>query len=174
MPGIIAMAVVITVSNILVGYPINNWLTWGHFSFPVTFLVADLTNRRLGAARARTVVYVGFAVAVLLSFWLATPRIALASGSAFIIGQLTNIEIFDRLRHRNWWHAPLISSSIASTIDTIIFYGIAFAGTGLPWITWSLGDYAVKLVCALFLILPYFIITKRLWLNGSVHSPPTA
>ena len=171
--GITAMAAVITASNILVGYPINDWLTWGHFSFPISFFITDLVNRRLGATEARTVAYAGFGVAVVLSFWLATPRIALASGSAFIIGQLTNIGIFDRLRHRNWWHAPLISSSIASTVDTIIFYGIAFAGTGLPWLTWAVGDYAVKLSCALFLILPYFVVTKRLWSKEPGHSSAT-
>ncbi len=174
LPGVVAMAAVITASNILVGYPINDWLTWGHFSFPISFLISDLINRRLGASRARSVAYVGFAVAVVLSFWLASPRIALASGSAFIIGQLTNIGVFDRLRHRNWWHAPLISSSIASTVDTVIFYSIAFAGTGLPWVTWSLGDYAVKLVSALALILPYFIVTKRIWSNGSANASPAA
>ena len=172
--GIVAMAAVITVSNILIGYPINEWVTWGHFSFPIVFFVTDLVNRRLGASNARTVAYAGFAVAIVLSFWLASPRIALASGSAFIIGQLTNIGIFDRLRHRNWWHAPLISSSIASTVDTVIFYTIAFAGTGLPWITWSIGDYAVKLGSAVFLILPYFVITKRLWSDSMVKSTPTA
>ncbi len=170
MLGIAAMAAVITASNILIGYPINDWLTWGHFSFPISFFITDLVNRRLGVQRARTVAYVGFAIAVLLSFLLASPRIALASGSAFIIGQLTNIGIFDRLRHRNWWYAPLISSCIASTVDTIIFYSIAFAGTGLPWVTWSLGDYAVKLLSAMFLIMPYFVITKRLWSNGQISS----
>lgn len=172
--GIAAMAAVITVSNILIGYPINEWVTWGHFSFPIVFFVTDLVNRRLGASHARIVAYAGFGVAVVLSFWLATPRIALASGSAFIIGQLTNIGIFDRLRHRDWWHAPLISSSIASTVDTIIFYTIAFAGTGSPWVTWSIGDYAVKLGSALFLILPYFVITKRLWSDNLVKPTPTA
>ncbi len=171
--GIVSMATVITASNILVGYPINDWLTWGHFSFPISFFITDLVNRRLGASRARTVAYFGFTVAVLLSFWLASPRIALASGSAFIVGQLTNIGIFDRLRRRNWWHAPLISSSIASTVDTILFYCIAFAGTGLPWLTWSIGDYAVKLVCALFLILPYFVVTKRLWSQRPASSSTT-
>ncbi len=161
--GIAAMAAVITASNILVQYPINDWLTWGHFSFPVTFLVADVINRRLGASKARSVAYVGFFVAIVLSYWLASPRIALASGIAFITGQLTNIGIFSALRYRNWWHAPLISSTIASTIDTALFYAIAFAGTGLPWVTWALGDYGVKIVCAVFLLLPFFLITNRLW-----------
>ena len=165
--GIIAMAAVITISNILVGFPINDWLTWGHFSFPVTFLVADVINRRLGPARARSVAYTGFFVAVVLSFWLASPRISLASGIAFICGQLINIGVFHRLRRRNWWHAPLISSTIASTVDTVLFYGIAFAGTGLPWITWAVGDYGVKIFCAVFLLLPFFLITNRLWTKDS-------
>ena len=163
--GIIAMAAVITISNILVQYPINDWLTWGHFSFPVTFLIADLVNRRLGPSRARSVAYTGFVVAVVLSVWLATPRIALASGLAFLSGQLTDITIFHRLRKAKWWRAPLISSSIASTVDTAIFYSVAFAGTGLPWMTWALGDYAVKLLSAVFLLLPFFLITNRMWSN---------
>ena len=161
--GIAAMAVVITASNILVGYPINDWLTWGHFTFPVTFLVADVINRRLGASQARNVAYAGFFVAVVLSYWLASPRISLASGTAFIVGQLVNIAIFNRLRYRNWWHAPLISSTIASTIDTALFYAVAFGGTGLPWVTWALGDYGVKILTAVFLLLPFFVITNRLW-----------
>ena len=163
--GIIAMSAVITASNILVQYPINDWLTWGHFSFPFTFLIADLLNRRLGPSQARTVAYTGFIVAVLLSFFLATPRIALASGLAFISGQLTDITIFHRLRNLRWWHPPLISSTAASTVDTIIFYSIAFAGTGLPWTTWALGDYGVKILTAVFLLLPFFVITSKMWAN---------
>ena len=98
-----------------------------------------------------------------MSYWLASPRIALGSGIAFIVGQLTDIGIFDRLKHRNWWHAPLISSSIASVVDTAIFYGVSFAGTGLPWVTWALGDYAVKIVVAVFLLIPFYVVTNRLW-----------
>ncbi len=161
--GIIVMAVVITVSNILVQYPINDWLTWGHFTFPITFLVADVVNRKFNAVRAKSVAYVGFIFAVVLSFWLAHARIALASGLAFLIGQLTDITIFDRLRHRNWWQAPLISSAIASTIDTAFFYGIAFFGTGLPWVTWALGDYAVKLFTAFCLLPLFYLISNRTW-----------
>ena len=165
------MAAVITVSNILVGYPINDWLTWGHFSFPVTFLIADIVNRLLGASRARSVAYAGFVVAVVLSFWLASPRIALASGMAFITGQLVDISIFDRLRKRNWWHAPLISSGFASTVDTVLFYGIAFAGTGLPWTTWALGDYGVKLATAVFLLLPFYVLTGGMRNKAQQVSP---
>lgn len=164
------MATVITISNILVQYPINEWLTWGHFSFPMTFLIADLLNRRLGPSNARFVAYTGFVVAVLASFLLATPRIALASGVAFVAGQLTDITIFNRLRRLQWWRAPLISSSIASTVDTIIFYSIAFAATGLPWVTWAIGDYAVKLLSAIFLLLPFFVITNKIWTERDVET----
>ncbi len=168
--AIVVMAAVITASNILVQHPINDWLTWGHFTFPITFLVTDVINRRLGARQARSVAYSGFIVAVVLSFWLATPRIALASGSAFIFGQLINIGIFSILRRRMWWCAPLISSIIASTADTAVFYGLAFYQSGLPWITWALGDYAVKIMTAVFLLLPFFIITNRLWTNAEASA----
>lgn len=161
--SVVAMCAVITCSNILVQYPINDWLTWGHFSFPITFLIIDLVNRRLGVSRARRVAYAGFLFAVILSSLLATPRIALASGAAFIIGQLTDITIFDWLRNMKWWKAPLISSSIASAVDTVLFYSIAFAGTGLPWVTWSLGDFMVKILSAVFLLLPFFVITNKMW-----------
>ncbi|MGH6946344.1 MAG: queuosine precursor transporter [Kiloniellales bacterium] len=153
--GTLAMTVIVTAANILVAYPINDWLTWGAFSYPVTFLVTDFTNRTLGAAAARKVVYAGFVVAVVLSLWLADPRIALASGSAFLIAQLLDIAIFDRLRRASWWRAPFISSTISSAIDTAIFFCLAFAGTGLPWITWALGDYAVKLAMALAMLAPF-------------------
>ena len=159
--GIAAMAAVVTSSNILVGYPINDWLTWGAFSFPVAFLVTDLVNRHFGPERARKVAYAGFALAVLLSFWLATPRIALASGAAFLIGQLADIAIFDRLRQLKWWKAPLASSSIASAADTAVFFSIAFAGTGLPWITWGIGDYAVKLFVAVSMLIPFYALMGR-------------
>ena len=114
--GIAAMAVVVTASNILVQYPINDWLTWGALSYPFAFLVTDLTNRRLGPGSARRVVWVGFAFAVVLSAWLATPRIAGASGSAFLVGQLADVRVFDRLRHLKWWQAPLVSSSLGSVL----------------------------------------------------------
>lgn len=150
-----AMAVVVTVSNVAVQYPINDWLTYGAFTYPVAFLVTDLTNRRLGPARAREVAGAGFALAVLLSVWLAGPRIALASGSAFLAAQLLDVGLFDRLRRLAWWQAPLISSGIASVLDTALFFTLAFAGTGLPWITWALGDLAVKGLMALLLLVPF-------------------
>lgn len=150
-----AMVAVVTASNILVQYPINDWLTWGAFTYPAAFLVTDLTNRRLGPAAARRVAVAGFIVAVLLSMWLATPRIALASGTAFLTAQLLDVTIFDRLRRRPWWQAPLASSVLASTWDTAVFFSLAFAGTGLPWTTWALGDLAAKLCMAIALLLPF-------------------
>jgi uncharacterized PurR-regulated membrane protein YhhQ (DUF165 family) len=152
---IAAMVAVVAGSNVAVQYPINDWLTWGAFTYPVAFLVTDLTNRRLGPARARKVVYVGFALAVVLSTLLATPRIALASGSAFVTAQLLDIFVFNRLRRLPWWQAPLASSGIASVWDTALFFGLAFAGTGLPWVTWALGDLGAKAAMALLLLLPF-------------------
>ena len=158
--GIAAMAVVVTASNILVQYPINDWLTWGALSYPFAFLVTDLTNRRLGPGSARRVVWVGFAFAVVLSAWLATPRIAGASGSAFLVGQLADVWVFDRLRHLKWWQAPLVSSSLGSVLDTALFFSLAFAGTGLPWITWGVGDLAVKAVFSALLLIPFRLLLE--------------
>lgn len=153
--GTLAMALVVAASNILVQFPINNWLTWGAFSYPVSFFVNDLTNRRLGCGVARRVVMAGFIVGVVLSFILATPRIALASGGAFLVAQLLDTQIFDRLRHAAWWQPPFISSIVASLPDTALFFGIAFAGTGLPWVSWAVGDYLVKFLVAVVLLLPF-------------------
>jgi hypothetical protein len=153
--GVAAMAVVVTASNVLVQYPINDWITWGAFTYPIAFLVTDLTNRALGPKRARLVVYVGFALAVILSIALADPRIALASGTAFLVAQLLDVTIFDRLRRAAWWQAPLASSTLGSVTDTALFFSLAFAGTGLPWVTWALGDLGVKLAMALALLIPF-------------------
>ncbi|MEZ5935555.1 MAG: queuosine precursor transporter [Alphaproteobacteria bacterium] len=164
--GIAAMVLIVTVSNIAVQYPINDWLTYGALTYPIAFLVTDLTNRGLGSAAARKVVYAGFAVAVGLSIWLATPRIALASGAAFLVAQLLDIAVFDRFRRATWWRAPLISSTVASLLDTALFFSLAFAGTGLPWITWAIGDYGVKIAVALIMLLPF-----RLALNAIAPAP---
>ena len=154
--GIVAMVGVVASSNVLVQYQINNWLTWGAFTYPVAFLVTDLTNRAFGPGRARQVVYVGFALAVVLSAVLATPRIAAASGLAFLAAQLLDVRIFDRFRHQErWWMPPLVSSLIASAVDTALFFSIAFAGTDVPWVTLGLGDYAVKLALALSMLIPF-------------------
>ncbi|MFE0756378.1 queuosine precursor transporter [Inquilinus sp. NPDC058860] len=153
--ALIAMIAVVVASNYLVQFPINDWLTWGAFTYPVTFLVTDLTNRFFGPRRARQVAYAGFALAVLLSLWLADWRIAVASGTAFLVGQLLDIHIFDRLRRAAWWRAPFIGSAVGSVVDTAIFFTIAFAGTGLPILTLMAGDLSVKLACALLFLAPF-------------------
>lgn len=158
--GAVAMVAVVTISNIAVQYPINDWLTYGALTYPIAFLVTDLTNRGLGVIPARRVVYAGFAMAVILSIWLATPRIALASGAAFLVAQLLDIVVFDRLRRAAWWRAPLISSTLASALDTALFFSLAFAGTGLPWVTWAIGDYGVKIAVALALLIPFRLALK--------------
>lgn len=188
LPFILAMAVVVIASNFLVQYPVQasiggfnlaDLLTWGAFTYPVAFLVTDLTNRRFGPGAARLVVVVGFVLAVALSIVLATPRIAVASGSAFLVAQFLDVSIFDRLRRQAWWKAPFISSIIGSVIDTIIFFSIAFApafgfiGANdefaiaaapllglLPveaprWISWALGDFCVKVIIGLAMLAPY-------------------
>ena len=150
-----AMAGLVALSNVLVQYPLSDWLTWGAFTYPVCFLVTDLTNRMHGAATARRVVYVGFAAAVVLSIVLATPRIAVASGLAFLVAQLLDVSIFDRMRRRIWWQAPLVSSMLGSAVDTALFFSIAFYGTELPWITLGIGDFLWKAAFALAMLLPF-------------------
>jgi len=155
-PPIVAMAALVALSNYTVQFPINDWLTWGALTYPVTFLVTDLTNRALGPARARIVVLVGFVLAVALSIWLATPRIALASGAAFLFAQLLDVAVFNRFRQTDkWWAAPLAGSVIGSVLDTFLFFSIAFQGTDMPWVTLALGDLLVKGAMALVLLAPY-------------------
>ncbi len=191
MVAVAAMVATVAASNFLVQYPVaatlfgvdlGSILTWGAFTYPVAFLVTDLTNRHFGPARARLVVVAGFAIAVLLSVILATPRIAIASGTAFLLAQFLDISIFDRLRRRAWWRAPLFSSLVSSALDTVIFFGLAFApafaaidaafamsdgslgdvvpllalGPDVPlWVSLAAGDYLVKLAMALVLLAPY-------------------
>jgi len=157
-----AMMVVVAASNWLVQYPINDWLTWGAFTYPFSFLVTDLTNRAYGPGRARLVVAAGFLLAVTLSLWLAPWRIAAASGAAFLIAQLLDIQIFNRLRRQSWFLAPLASSAIASVLDTYVFFAGAFAGQGLPWHTWAIGDLSVKLAMALLLLAPFRLLIPKL------------
>ena len=156
-----AMAAVVLASNILVQFAINDWLTWGAFTYPVAFLVSELVNRRFGPALARRVAWVGFAVAVLASLWLAPARIALASGAAFIASQLLDIRVFDRLRAGRWWRAPLVATLAAAVLDSAVFWGIGFAGTGGPWVTWALGDLAVKLAVGACMLLPFRLLIAR-------------
>lgn len=182
------MTFVVVASNFLVQYPLpgsiagmqlGDLLTWGAFSYPFAFLVTDLTNRQFGPRIARRVVVAGFAVAVVLSVVAATPRIAIASGSAFLLGQLLDISVFNRLRRQTWWRAPLAGSLIGSALDTAMFFSFAFAPffaffgpndsfaletapvLGLltvdapRWISWALGDLTVKILCGIALLLPY-------------------
>lgn len=183
--GVLCMAAVVACSNFLVQFPVTaeqvpGWfsnftqqylgiavhelLTWGAFTYPIAFLVNDLTNRKLGTSAARIVVIAGFIVAVILSIWLATPRIALASGLAFLAAQFIDTGIFSSLRHGPWWRAPVVSSCMASIVDTLLFFSIAFVGSGLPWMTWALGDYAVKILVALIMLIPF-----RLMIGADNH-----
>jgi hypothetical protein len=160
--GIIAMVVIVALSNYVVQFPINDWQTWGALTYPVAFLVTDLTNRTLGPRAARQVIYAGFALAVVLSAWLATPRIAIASGSAFLVAQLLDVAVFNRLRAGAWWRAPLVSSTLGSVVDTVLFFSIAFAGSGLPWVTWALGDFGAKMAMAGIMLLPFRLLMPAL------------
>mgnify|MGYP003666273093 CR=1 FL=1 len=168
----LAMVVVVAASNYLVQFPINDYLTWGAFTYPVAFLITDLCNRGFGPALARKVIFIGFLVAVLASIYLADQRIALASGSAFLSAQLLDIVIFNRLRQASWWQAPFISSIVASALDTLLFFSLAFACppfasetlgcASLPWQTWALGDYLVKIGVTLAMLLPFRLIMPLL------------
>lgn len=155
LPPVLAMTAIVAASNWLVQFPINDLLTWGAITYPFSFLVTDLTTRLQGPDRARRVVGIGFALAVALSSWLATPRIALASGSAFLAGQLLDIRVFQRLRGGSWWRAPLVSSTMGSVLDTALFFSLAFAGTELPWVTLAIGDLGVKLLLAVLALAPF-------------------
>ncbi|HLL11923.1 MAG TPA: queuosine precursor transporter [Rubrivivax sp.] len=159
---ILAMAAVIVLSNVLVQYPINAWLTWGAFSYPLVFLVSDLTNRALGPQAARRVAFAGFAVAVVVSLGLAPWRIALASGAAFLFSQLMDVLVFNRWRQLSWWKAPLIGSLVASVVDTAVFFFLAFAGSDMDWLSLAAGDLVVKAAMAALLLLPYRALLPRL------------
>jgi uncharacterized PurR-regulated membrane protein YhhQ (DUF165 family) len=151
----LAMVLIVVSSNILVQTPVNDWLTWGAVTYPFSFLVVDLANRYYGPRAARRVVYVGFVVALVLSAWLATARIAIASGTAFLCAELLDVIIFDRLRRRAWWLPPLVSTLVASVVDTGVFFTLAFYGTDMPWMTLAVGDLGVKVALALIALLPF-------------------
>lgn len=159
--ALFSMIFVIALSNYLVQFPINDWLTWGAFSYPFSFLVTELTNRYYGSQNARNVVYVGFLFGVIVSFLLATPRIAMASGTAFLTAQLLDISLFNRWRQMSWWQAPLFASLAASFVDTFVFWVIAFGGDASPWFTWSIGDYFVKIVMDVALLYPFRLVINR-------------
>ena len=164
------MGVVVLASNYLVQFPVNRYglneiLTYGAFSYPIAFLITDLANRSFGKIIAKKIVYLGFTIGILFTLIFSTNfgdlisiRIAVGSGIAFITAQLLDVQIFDQLRKKKWFIAPLTSSLIGSVVDTFIFFSIAFYGTGVPWVTLSLGDLAVKFIVALVMLIPFRIL----------------
>ena len=166
------MGVVVLVSNYLVQFPIKYFdlekiLTYGAFTYPIAFLITDLTNRYYGKIAAKKVVYIGFFLGISFTFYFSTNfsdlisvRIAIGSGTAFIVAQLLDVKIFDKLRKKEWFVAPLTSSMIGSTIDTFLFFSISFYGTGVPWVTLSLGDLIVKVIVALIMLIPFRLLLK--------------
>ena len=164
------MGVVVLSSNYLVQFPINYYgleeiLTYGAFSYPIAFLITDLANRSYGKLVARKIVYVGFVVGITFTLLFSTNfadlisiRIAIGSGTAFMIAQLLDVQIFDKLRKKKWFVAPLTSSFIGSTVDTFLFFSISFYATEIPWITLSLGDLSVKIFVALIMLIPFRIL----------------
>ena len=168
------MGVVVLASNYLVQFPINYYgleelLTYGAFSYPIAFLITDLANRSFGKIVARKIVYIGFTIGILFTLIFSTNftdlisiRIAIGSGTAFIIAQLLDVQIFDQLRKKKWYIAPLTSSLIGSTVDTFLFFSISFYGTGIPWITLSLGDLTVKIFVALIMLIPFRMLLGTL------------
>jgi queuosine precursor transporter len=161
-----AMIFIVVASNYLVQFTVNDWLTLAAFSYPLSFLVTELTNRVYGPKKARQIVYVGFLLGVILSIWLATPRIAMASGTAFLISQLLDISIFNRLRQGAWWYAPFFASAAASIVDTALFWGIAFWGEPVPLVTWAIGDLAVKFLMDVGMLAPFRLAIVRLSINN--------
>ena len=167
------MASVVVLSNYLVQFPINymgfqDLLTYGAFSYPIAFLITDLSNRRYGKTAAKKIVFFGFILGVILTFYFSTNysdlisiRIAFGSGTAFLVAQLIDINIFDKLRKKIWYVAPLISSLIGSSIDTFLFFSISFYGTGINWITLSFGDLFVKIFVALMMLIPFRILLSH-------------
>ena len=166
------MGAVVLSSNYLVQFPINYYgfnevLTYGAFSYPIAFLITDLANRSYGKFVARKIVYFGFLLGIGFTVLFSTDfadyisiRIAVGSGTAFLIAQLIDVQIFDNLRKKKWFVAPLTSSMIGSTIDTFVFFSISFYGTGVPWTTLALGDLGVKIFVALTMLIPFRLLLK--------------
>ena len=162
------------VSNYLVQFPIqyyglNELLTYGAFSYPIAFLITDLANRSYGKIVARKIVYIGFVIGIVFTLFFSTNfadlisiRIAIGSGTAFMFAQLLDVQIFDYLRKKKWFVAPLTSSLIGSTVDTFLFFSISFYATGIPWFTLSLGDLAVKIFVALAMLIPFRLLLGTL------------
>ena len=168
-----SMASVVALSNYLVQFPIKyfnleNLLTYGAFSYPIAFLITDISNRKYGKNIAKKIVYIGFLLGIFLTLYFSTNysdlisiRIAIGSGTAFIIAQLIDVHIFNKLRKKIWFAAPLVSSLIGSTIDTFLFFSISFYGTGLNWVTLSFGDLFVKIFVALLMLIPFRLLLFR-------------
>ena len=176
----ISMSLVVVVSNYLVQFPVKffdlqSFLTYGAFSYPIAFLITDLSNRRYGKNKAKQIVYLGFSIGVFLTFYFSTNysdlisiRIAIGSGVAFLVAQLIDVNIFDKLRNKIWYAAPLVSSLIASTVDTFIFFSIAFYGTSTNWITLSIGDLLIKIIVALIMLVPFRLLINYIQENSVV------
>jgi len=166
------MGVIVLSSNYLVQFPINYYgleeiLTYGAFSYPIAFLITDLANRSYGKIAARKIVYIGFTIGVSFTFLFSTNfadlisiRIAIGSGTAFLVAQLLDVQIFDNLRKKAWFIAPLTSSVIGSAVDTFLFFMISFYATGVPWVTLLLGDLTIKIIFALIMLIPFRIFLK--------------
>ena len=164
------MGIVVLASNYLVQFPIMYYgleqiLTYGAFSYPVAFLITDLSNRFYGKIVAKRIVYIGFVIGIMFTLFFSTNfedlisvRIAIGSGTAFLVAQLLDVQIFDKLRKREWFIAPLTSSLIGSTVDTFLFFSISFYGTGIAWVSLSLGDLAVKVLVALLMLIPFRLL----------------
>ena len=167
------MGVIVLSSNYLVQFPINYYgleeiLTYGAFSYPIAFLITDLANRSYGKIAARKIVYIGFTIGVGFTFLFSTNfadlisiRIAIGSGTAFLVAQLLDVQIFDNLRKKTWYIAPLTSSIFGSTVDTFLFFSISFYATGVPWITLSLGDLTIKILITLLMLIPFRLLLKK-------------
>lgn len=174
-----SMALIVTISNYLVQFPVNYFglqdlLTYGAFSYPVAFLITDLSNRRYGKNTAKKIVYFGFTLGVFLTFYFSTNysdlisiRIAIGSGTAFLVAQLIDVNVFDKLRNKIWFAAPLVSSLIGSTIDTFLFFSISFYGTEINWITLSFGDLFVKIFVALVMLVPFRLLLSYIQENST-------
>ena len=166
----IIMGLIVLASNYLVQFPIKYYglseiLTYGAFTYPIAFLITDLANRSYGKQIARKIVYFGFVVGISFTLFFSTNfsdlisvRIAIGSGTAFIVAQLLDVQIFDKLREKSWYVAPLSSSIIGSTVDTFLFFSISFYATGVPWLTLSLGDLAIKLLVTLVMLIPFRLL----------------
>ena len=164
------MGVVVLSSNYLVQFPIKYYgleeiLTYGAFTYPIAFLITDLANRSYGKLSARKIVYIGFIIGISFTLFFTTNfsdlisvRIAIGSCTAFIVSQLLDVQIFDKLRKKEWFVAPLASSFIGSVVDTFLFFSISFYGTGVPWVTLSIGDLAVKIFMALLMLIPFILL----------------